>query len=258
MKQAFRVVKALFSRKWWWVTLLVIVMMGVLARLGIWQLDRLEQRRARNAEVIAALEAPPLALGEETLPQDLTTIRDREVVATGRYDFDEQVLLKLQSWQGRAGVHLITPLVLDGDTAVLVDRGWIPDAEAVPENIGAFAEPGTVTVEGYAELTQTLRGGASEPEGPQAEWYRIDIEGIARQMPYELLPIYVLQAPAPDGNSELPFRSEPEIDLTEGPHLGYAIQWFIFSAGLGIGYVLFVNKSLQEAEREQEQVYVQR
>ena len=81
---------------------------------------------------------------------------------------------------------------------------------------------------------------------PQKEWYRVDVAAIEQQMPYELLPFYILQAP--EGNGELPFRSEPQIDLSESSHLGYAFQWFIFSLGLGIGYVLYVGKTLKEKD----------
>jgi surfeit locus 1 family protein len=70
----------------------------------------------------------------------------------------------------------------------------------------------------------------------------VDIPAIQAQVPYELLPVYLLQVP-PEGNAtQLPYRAEPEVDLSDGPHLGYAIQWFIFSLILGIIYVRYVNK----------------
>lgn len=244
MSRAAIVTRALFSRRWWWVTLLVVALMLVLARLGIWQLDRLEERRASNAQLRTVLESAPLALGEDPLPEEPELLENRLVTAAGVYDLDEQVLLKLQNWQGRTGAHLVTPLVLgDGETAVLIDRGWIPDNLAAPAEVTAFDITDPVTVEGYARLSETLsRGVDTPPDMPQREWYRIDIANIQRQVPYDLLPIYVLQSPPPDGSQELPFRASPEIDLSEGSHLSYAVQWFIFSVGLGIAYVIFVNK----------------
>jgi surfeit locus 1 family protein len=84
----------------------------------------------------------------------------------------------------------------------------------------------------------------------------VDIQAIQAQMPYELLPVYVLesatedvqflsegmQSAPDDGDSDLPYRPEPEFDLSNGPHLGYAIQWFIFALILGIVYVSYVRK----------------
>lgn len=225
-----------------------MVAMVVLARLGVWQLDRLDQRRANNAIVAAALAASPLDLFRETLPDDLPTLKNRQVTATGEYDLDNQLVLKVQNWDGRAGAHLITPLLLaDGETAVLVDRGWIPEAENNPVDRKKYDVPGQVTVEGYAALSQALlHREAAVPDGPQMEWYRVDIAAIQPQMPYKLLPIYTLQAP--EDIQELPFRREPEIDLSEGSHLGYALQWFTFSVGLGIAYVIFVRKSMKDGD----------
>lgn len=248
MSQIKQLLRTLFSRKWWWVTLIVMALMVVLARLGVWQLDRLEQRRTKNALVAAALAASPLDLASATLPDDLSTLKNRPVATGGTYDFDNQLVLKVQNWEGRAGAHLITPLLLgDGETAVLIDRGWIPEAENNPVARAKYDVPGQVMVEGYTVLSQALLGReATVPEEPQTEWYRVDIAAIQPQIPYKLLQIYVMQAP--DGNQELPYRPEPVVDLSEGSHLGYALQWFTFSLGLGIAYVVYVRKNMKESE----------
>lgn len=246
MKQVKQLGRTLFSRKWLWVTLLVLVLMVILARLGFWQLDRLSQRRANNQIVAAALAASPMDMTRIALPADLSTIKNRQVIATGEFDFDNQLVLKVQNWDGQAGAHLVTPLLLeDGETAVLVDRGWIPEVQNNPADRTKYNLPGPVTVEGYAALSQALsRRESNVPDEPQTEWYRVDIAAIQPQIPYELLPIYVLQAPGDE--RELPYRREPEIDLSEGSHLGYALQWFTFSLGLGIAYVIYVRKNMLE------------
>jgi surfeit locus 1 family protein len=239
-----QLLKALFSRRWWWLTLIVLALMVVLARLGVWQLDRLQQRREANVELAASLASAPIDLADAALPDDISSWENRLVVATGTFDHEQQVLLKVQNWGRHAGVHLITPLLLaDGGTAVLVDRGWIPDEETDPQARSAYDVTGEQTIEGYIALTQELsREPAVLPEGPQQEWYRVDIAAIQPQMPYTLLPFYVVQSPQND-NAQLPYRLEREIDLSEGPHLSYAIQWFIFSIGLGVAYLAFIYKN---------------
>jgi surfeit locus 1 family protein len=238
----------LFNRQWWWATLVVLLGMAVLARLGFWQLDRLEQRRARNAEIVQQLALPPLPLTGETLTDDLSSSKYRQASARGEFDFSHQVALLYQNYKDTPGTHMITPLVLEGSPqAVLVDRGWLPTDQAAPENWTQFDQPGPVTVVGFIQLSQTLPGAAGDgarsiPAEPQSEWYRVDIEAIQAQMPYELLPIYVLQSPEEGGNAALPYRVEPEFDLSDGPHLGYAIQWFIFALILGIIYIRYVSK----------------
>lgn len=243
MSRVLSVGRALVSRHWLLPTMAVIAGMIFLARLGFWQLDRLEQRREKNAALVAALAAEPVNLNEAALPADLTPLKDRDAVAQGEFDLAHQGIVKLQNFQGQPGVNLVAPLVLDGgETAVLVDRGWVPEED----NYAVYDEPGPITINGYIALTQTLnRAGASSTITDELAWYRVDVAAIQTQMPYKLLPIYVKQAPD-ENNQQPPLRSEREVDLSEGPHLGYAIQWFLFSTILGVMYVALVNKELQK------------
>jgi surfeit locus 1 family protein len=247
-----------FNRQWWWTTLLVLLCMAILVRLGLWQLDRLEQRRAYNADVVAKLALPPISLNDEDLPADLDGLKNRSATVQGAYDFSQQVALLHQHWMNTPGFHLVTPLVMDdgarsGDLrprAVLVDRGWLPAGELAPENWSLYDLVGASSVTGYIKLTQSLAGSEDAGqtlEAPQAEWYRVDVEAIEAQLPYELLPVYLQQAPPSDGSAKLPFRGELEPDLSDGPHLSYAIQWFIFAAILALGYVLFVGKRVDSS-----------
>jgi surfeit locus 1 family protein len=98
-------------------------------------------------------------------------------------------------------------------------------------------------VVGLIQQSQTIEGAPSSK--PKREWYRIDVPLIQQQMPYELLPAFVLQLPE-EGRSydQLPYRIEP-IQLDEGSHLSYSIQWFSFALILAFGYIQFVR--LQDA-----------
>ena len=239
--------RQLFSRRWWWVTLLVLLGIAVMIWLSSWQLDRLQQRRAANEVLRRQHSAQPLSINDVDLQTtDLTAMAGRKATATGVFDFSEQVLLKVQNFRGSAGAHLVAPLRLEGrDVAILVDRGWIPEAEAEASSWSQFDETGSVTVSGVIGLTETARG-VEPPAQAQEEWFRVDVEAIERQLPYELLPVYILQTPAAgqgtQGNQSLPYREEPQIDLSEGPHLSYAIQWAAFAVMLGAGYVYFVRR----------------
>ncbi len=258
----------LFGGRRWAATLLVLAAMVVLIRLGFWQIDRLEQRRARNAEAAAQMALPPLALGTEPVPDDPAAIRYRRGTATGRFDLDRQVALKVQNFDGTAGIHLVAPLVLDGPAAggraVLVDRGWIPDELSDPAQWAQFDETGPVSVVGFLRPSETVparRNGtaaaAPAAASPQRAWYRVDIGALERQMPYELLPVYVLQSPGPAGNTQLPYRVDPQFDLSEGSHLGYALQWWTFAGLAGIIYVVYIGKQEARAARTSESTDVE-
>ena len=234
----------LFARRTWLTTLLVIAMMAVFVRLGFWQIDRLHQRQAQNAEITQLIAAPPLSLDREPLPADLSHIRYRRAVASGTFDLSRQMALKVQNFDAMAGIHLIAPLVMPGGTqAILVDRGWIPDKLAASDNWAQFDQTGPLTVSGFLRPSEELPARAGEPvPTPQQAWYRVDISAMQAQMPYRLLPVYLLQLPGSEGNTDLPYRTEPEFDLSEGGHLGWAWQWWIFAAVAGVMYVNYVSR----------------
>ncbi len=245
----------MFSRRWLLATLLVIAASAVMIRLGIWQLDRLEQRRQFNQRVLAQIGQPVLDLNQALLPDDLPAMEYRPVTVRGVYDHDRQVLLLNQAWENQVGVHLLTPLRIAGtDHTVLVDRGWAPapDFDYANTDWSQYNEAGEVVVNGVLRAAQSSAsfGPQRDPQlagqQPTLGWYFPNLPSIAAQLPYPALPVYVQQAPE-EGWNRLPHRTQPDIEITEGPHMGYAIQWFGFAALLAFGYPFFIRR--QETER---------
>ena len=236
----------MFHRKWLFTTLLVFLGTALCIRLGIWQLDRLEGRRAFNAQFESMRELPALDLNQEG-PDSIAEMEWRSVQVTGEYDFENQIALRNQYYGDQYGYHLWTPLLFDG-TAVLVDRGWIPaDGNSMPFDWRKYDEAGVVSVSGQIRLGQAkpVLGGVADtlPEnGARLEiWNNGDVARIASQLPYPILPVYIQVAADPsDDEPPIPFR--PEIELTEGPHFGYALQWFTFASILFIGYPFYLRK----------------
>jgi surfeit locus 1 family protein len=232
----------LLRPKWIGFHLLVVVGVIVMVNLGFWQLDRLDQRQEFNAQVIARIDQPTVALdallAESADPDDLAW---RPVAATGTYLVDEQVVVVNRSQNGRAGDNVVTPLRLADGRVLLVNRGFVPFGVEIPDVPAA-----TVNVQGLARTSQERRTGQlSDPaEGQLSQVQRVDLDRLAQQIPGEMVPIYVdLLASEP---AELPGLPEPVIrpDLSDGPHLAYAVQWFIFSAAVVVGWVLAVRWSI--------------
>jgi len=179
-------------------------------------------------------------------------VENRLATATGQYDFAEERILLLQSWQGRPGVALVTPLLIEGmatqsggDVAVLVHRGWVPQAEYEAGQLGSYqTETGVVQVDGYLALSRPGRG--DSPEVAPQEIYRIDLAAMEAALPYELLPVILVQSPTGEFELEPPLHAAREVDLSEGPHLSYAWQWFIFCVLTGGLYLVFVRRSERE------------
>jgi surfeit locus 1 family protein len=178
----------------------------------------------------------------------------RSVKVAGEYDFANQVALRNQYNGDQYGYHLLTPLLFDPSTgsgqatAVLVDRGWIPaDGNSAPADWRKYDEPNPVNVSGQIRLGQEkpAYGGVADalPEhGAKLEiWNNADIAHIATQMPYPILPVYI-QPPTDASDNKPPIPYQPEIEITEGPHLGYALQWFTFATILFVGYPFYLRK----------------
>jgi surfeit locus 1 family protein len=242
------ILKKMFSRSWLLATFLVLAGTALCIRLGIWQLDRLEQRRAFNSQVTTMRAETTLDLNQG-IPDDINSMEWRAVTVTGEYDFANQVALRNQYNGSEYGYHLITPLLFNG-TAVLVDRGWIPaDGSAVPDLSAwrKYDETGTVTVTGQIRLGQgkPAFGGIADalPEsGKKLEvWNNLDIENMVKQLEIPALTVY-LQPNADVGDMTPPIPYQPVVDLTEGPHFGYALQWFTFATILFVGYPFYLRK----------------
>ncbi len=245
------ILKNMFSRAWIFTTLLVLLGAALCIRFGIWQLDRLDGRRAFNAHYLSVRAMPPLDLNADTT-SDLASMEYRAVTVRGEYDFSNQVALLNQYHEGLLGYHLLTPLLLPDGRAVLVERGWIPaEGSGTPEGWTRFDEAAPAQVQGVMRLgvAKAPFGGRADPALAPGQsrldfWNFIIFERLAAQIPYPILPIYIQPNPDP-ADAEPPIPFQPEIELTEGPHFGYALQWFSFAALMLIGYPFYLRK--QEA-----------
>lgn len=238
--------RKMFQRKWLLLTLLVIGGTALCIRLGIWQLDRLEQRRAFNAQFESARAEPALDLNQGQ-PDRIAEMEWRAVKATGEYDFANQIAVRNQYYGNQYGYHLLTPLLFNGG-AVVVDRGWIPaDGNSAPSDWRKYDETGMVNMSGQIRLGQAKPafGGVADvipADGSKLEiWNNADLAQIARQMPYPVMPVYIQANPDPN-DTEPPIPFQPEVEITEGPHFGYALQWFTFATILFIGYPFFLRR----------------
>lgn len=217
-----------------WIAGHLLAMAGIAAfvALGFWQLRRLDEKRALNAAVEAAVEAPVAPLETVLASGDSY----RRVAAEGTFDTAHEVLV-LRSRSGVSGYHVLTPLVLDGGVGVLVDRGWVPPEFDTTPVAGAPPPAGRVRVEGLLWPPQAGAG------GPPAE-----LPTVVRGIDPALVDPFVdadLAAPylileAPGGNGYPIPAGTPE--LSEGSHLSYAVQWFLFAAVVAIGYPILLRR----------------
>ena len=265
--------KLFFNHQRWWTTLLAFAAVIVMIGLGVWQLDRLSQRRAFNERVAAQIHEPPLVLTADSIKQnDLAKMEYHAVVATGQYDFAQEIALRNQAFKDQIGVNLLTPLIISGtNQAVLVNRGWIPFEFSTPDKWKQFNTWGMIEVHGIIRYSQSKPdfGGINDPAGMLQVWNLVNLSRIQEQMPYQLLPVYIQQTPggtakigegtpytvvnvptnAKTVQMTLPAQDEIWVDLTDGSNLAYAIQWFTFAAMVTIGYpAIIIRRSRTEGK----------
>jgi len=197
---------------------------ALFVRLGFWQLARLHAKVRRNVSIAAQQSAAPVEFA--SLPRDTALAHYRRAIASGRFDFDRELVLSARTHEGSPGVDLVTPLRLAGsDTAVLVDRGWVYSPDGASVDRARWREPDAATVTGYVEQYAPDAGTTAARADPRVVRRISRLEATSR-ISYPLAPYYLVQTG--DTASSHPVRREmPALD--EGPHRGYAIQWFAFA-----------------------------
>jgi len=218
----------------------------VCIRLGMWQLDRLHGRREINSAVRTGLAQPARPLGDLLSEHAATSLGFRQVTVTGTYETAGEVILYGRSLEGRNGNHVLTPLrPSDGGPVVVVDRGWVPFEMDTPPVASAAPPSGEVTVTGA--LFPPDGSGGEALTSPTVS--RVDLTQLAATLDEDVLPMYVLladQAPPQPGSLPTP---APLPELTEGPHLSYAFQWFAFATIAFVGLVVLVRRDVRDQGR---------
>lgn len=226
--------------------LLALTIAVVCVRLGFWQLERLDQRQAFNVSAAGGLELPPIVLDSAALARirlDPAAFVQRRAVALGRYSPGAEIVLRGRSHAGRPGVHLASVLYLmEEEDALIVNRGWVPSPDAATVEPRAFTESGVQRIEGVLQLVPHA-GAEAAPVSVELEdtsigtFRRLDYTTLAAMIERPLLPLYLQAVPGDDDGFPIPV---PLPTFDEGPHLGYAIQWFSFAAIAILGFTTLV------------------
>jgi cytochrome oxidase assembly protein ShyY1 len=205
----------------------------------MWQFDRRAEARAAIDLVEANYERTPAPLTDvlDSLDDYEPSQQWTPVLLRGTYLSDEEMLVRNRPLQGRPGFEVLTPLLLEDGTVFVINRGWVPvgSAQDAPDHV-ADAPTGSVTVTARLRAGEPLLDGRRSPEGTN-QIATIHLDEIADRLDR---PTYTAafglvstESPAPAETNAVTVKPEPD----EGPHLSYALQWFVFAligfAGLG-------------------------
>ena len=228
--------KNLTKPRWIALTAFLLIMIYLFIRLSDWQFDRYNTRIQNNEITTTALSSEPINLTDLSQVSDLKDWQ--KVSIKGEFVNSDAKLLRRQYLESSLGFWVITPLKLDNDQVILVNRGWIPIAESSTSQQEIPSSPqGDVTIIGYV---QTLKDTRSEPDDlPLNQINYLNSTNFSSQ---PLSTNYLQLASMTPMDNQVAIIPLPE--LSNGPHFSYAIQWILFALMLPIGwYVLLKNEN---------------
>lgn len=227
----------LLSRRWAGYLVLTVVFAIASSALGTWQLNRRAEALAEVARIDANYDAEAVPVAE-ALPDPAAFDVDQrwQVVAlSGEYLAHEEIVVRNRPFAGSSGFEVVTPFLLDSGGVFMVDRGWI--AQASDGRPSEYAAPPS----GHVEVEARLKAGEERIAGRTStgiEFATIDLDELAERVgepsytgAYGVLVQSRSDAAEPPLAAARPVRDE-------GPHLSYALQWFVFAllAFIGLGW----------------------
>lgn len=235
------------SFQWQWngkIAIFVLIFLPLTIGLGIWQLQRAEEKRDILAEQAERRDQPAL-----TSPAALA---DTEGLHLRRFEldvvFDQRrwFLLENRMYSGRPGYEVLSlARPIDGQGLLLVNRGWVPASLDRSELPDIQTPIGQVRISGYIYRQQE-------------SFFRLGEQSWSGRWPERLQhpDVELIRERLEDGDRLVPARFRLDADnphayaidwevVNQSParHIGYAVQWFALALALFI-LAVFANSNL--------------
>ncbi|WP_298928024.1 SURF1 family protein [uncultured Ramlibacter sp.] len=223
--------------RFWLITAAAAVGIAATASLGAWQLSRAAQKQGLQSAIEARKNLVAL---DNTGLSAIKSAADavwQPVALRGRWAPQHTVFLDNRQMQAKPGFYVLTPLLLDGGGAVVVQRGWVQRNFSEREKLPALDTPqGPVEVRGrIAPPPAKLYEFAAPAAGAIRQ--NLDLAAYAAQTGLPLRQDLSLQQTGPASEGLL--RDWPEVGSGTEKHYGYAFQWFALAGLIAILYVWF-------------------
>jgi surfeit locus 1 family protein len=218
--------------------------------LGFWQLGRAEEKRVIQARDAERARQDPVDL-VKMIGGDYPELT--RVYVTGSYDTRRHLLLDNRVHEGVAGYEVLTPVKLAGsDTAILVNRGWIPMGKSrqhLPQVVTNDQKVDVIAIlKKPSETVFDIPPSEAYSKGWPKVVQHIRTEELAQLIGYPLLPVVALLDPGqPDGF----IRQWKFISMPPEKHLSYALQWFGLATALGIIFILVNTYRIEDGNPDE-------
>ena len=206
-------------------TLVALLLVLLCLWAAQWQYHRGVDRHARNTLIVDQSQLPAVELNQ--LTGNVDSFEWRAISIQGSFDDTNQILLRNRYNEGVYGFEQLTLFIFD-QRKIWVDRGWIKAGSnaTVPPQLQQTKDE-SVRITGRLRLDSSLPQGKffavsnnaqrdlvsqlDARKGIQTEDFYVDLISVSDT------------AMSPDVPVELP-------ELSDGPHMAYALQWIFFGA----------------------------
>jgi len=240
-------------------TLAAIAAVLVFVAAGQWQQRRMHEKEALRAEFDAATAVAPLDLAARTERTDWNALRYRKVTASGEYDARRQILVDNRVHDGRAGYHVITPLILTDGRLVLVNRGWTPQGASRAALPQVLPPAGPVTVQGRIAIPRAdafalakdsesgSTNGSTSVSTSVSVWQNIDVARFSAATGMAVLPIVIeaVDTPSASALEDGLVRDWLAPDFGVEKHEIYMVQWYALAV---LAIVLWATLNLRRSK----------
>ncbi len=219
------------------------VFIGLLG-LGTWQVKRMAVKNELAKAVAEKSNSIPLLLPTTfaTKKEDLTF---RPMLAGGFFLHDQEIVVEGKYLKNEQGAYVLTPLLLQDGSILMVNRGWVPKGKTDPKT----------RPESQSDMIQFLRGigwvfdepwrflPKNQPDKNLWLWAteRDVIAYLEQRNPGKLIyPVIFAQTDTVFGKNkdDLPIIPEKKIHI-QNDHLQYAITWYVLALAIAGMYFIY-------------------
>ncbi len=228
-------------RPFFWLTVVSVPALLVLVSLGTWQLGRLQWKNQLIETFEARLDAPEIVV--PSADTQLDAVEFRRLKLTGTFRHDKEIFLTGRTYEGNAGFHVVTPLVLADGRMILINRGWVSEDYRDPAKRAFSQHEGVVTVAGMLRRPGQKGYFVPENEPENGFWFTLVPAQINRHLDLPAAAISTFYADAVRVSEvvTLPIAAKTKLNLRNA-HLSYALTWYgIALALIGVYFAFHVQ-----------------
>ncbi|WP_417829345.1 SURF1 family protein [Thalassospira sp.] len=210
------------------VVLLATLLFSGFCALGYWQVERRAWKLDLIERVEARVHGDAVAAPMRDDWENVSRARDeyRKVRVTGTYRNDLETQVYTATDYG-AGYWVMTPLMRNDGTVIMVNRGFVPIDQRAPDTRPQGMINGEVTVTGLLRINEPIGTFMRDNVPAEDRWYSRDVYAMATKRGLDAANVapYFIDGDGTENPAKLPLGGLTKISFPNN-HLSYALTWF--------------------------------